>query len=170
MRAWSIAGHRDLVRLQHQPGTRSPARCRIHELVGGVWEDELGDALGQCGEERAGTRVRDDRGAMGQDARLRHIALDADVVGLRTELRGIPGRPDGHEDPDATVRDRLQRDAQGRAIADDGAEGDVHQRIGAGSMSVSSPEGSSSASSKAIGRSGWRLGTWLMSSTSKLGG
>ena len=156
--ALAIASGDDSSGLRTRTAPGSQAALGVAELVSGLGQAQLGQALGEGAEEGARACVRDDHVAVPQDTRLVDPPLDLDVVGLGSESVRVAVGADGDEDPDGEAGDcRNGRSQQGQPVLDR-AQGDVHERSPvllevAGERPARRPV-------SATGRSGCRAGTW----------
>ena len=85
--------------------------CRDHGvgvgvLIGALWHDEEGQAMRKGAERCARPSMSDHRLTMRQHLRLRDVAADHDVVGLRAENRWVVPLPDGDYQRDRLVAQR----------------------------------------------------------------
>ena len=104
--ALAIASGDDSSGLQDDGHSCPRGPLGVAELVGGLGQAQLGQALGEGAEEGARPRVGDHHVAVLQDARLVDPPLDVDVVGLRSESVRVAVGADGDEDPDGQPGER----------------------------------------------------------------
>ena len=86
-------GRRGVGAIQTGAGLRAAAG--VDGVIGGQWQAHRGQTMGECTDQGVESGVAYDRGAPGQDMRLGHVALNANV---RRPARPV-GRPPGRRRP-----------------------------------------------------------------------
>ena len=102
----SDGGDGRLVATEAAPGAGRDHGVRVGVLIGALWHDEKGQAVGKGAECCARPSMSDNRLTMRQQLRLRDVAADDDVVGLRAENRRVVPLADGDDQRDRLVAQR----------------------------------------------------------------
>ncbi len=83
--------------IQHDSDAELFASLRVRELVGAHREHDQRQTVRERADHAAGSTVVDHEVAVGEQERLRDVALDVHVVGLRAEPFRIETPPDGDD-------------------------------------------------------------------------
>lgn len=94
----------------------------MRELVGRLWQAQLGQPVGQRSEEGPGAGVGDHHGAEGQHRGLAHPSLDTHVGRLPAQGSSVPVGSDGDQDPGIETGEAMHHGGEHWPVVLDRAE------------------------------------------------